>query len=724
MVINFLRRLYRIGWALLLWALLLVVMVVQVQTNQTNLEVGKVSQRDTRAPERISYTSEIRTQRERERVASAIAPIYTAPDRSQAIQQTSTVLTMQSFLDAVRADPFGDEARKRRYIAALQPLQFAPGTVALILSLPDEGWQAVVSETLRVVDTTMRSEIREGQIASVLNRLPNQISVSLTEEQAQIVTEWAGGLVVPNSLIDNERTEAARQEARNAIAPIPVTYEPEQIVIREGEVVTPEHIEAVEFLGLQQPARPLGEMVATGLFLMLLVTVVLLYLSRIHPEHWNNPRVMALLVALLVALVIGARILMPGHVLLSYLYPTAAVAMLLGVLLGVDVALLVTVVLSLIVGFLTGSIELVTYTFVGGAVASLALWRVENLGVFVWAGVLVGLTNAVTVLTFVLLKGSHNWVDLAVLSGMGMLNGAISASLTLVGFYVLSSFLGITTFLQLMELARPTHPLFRELLLQAPGTYHHSIIVSNLAERAAEAVGADMLLLRVGAYYHDIGKMKNAHYFVENQADGVNLHDALDNPYQSAEIIVDHVLEGLRLAKKYKLPRRIIDFIAEHHGTTSVAWFYHKACQQDGEENVEEADFSYPGPAPQTREAAILMLADTVEATARAVKPGSEEEVDALVRKSITTKLSHGQLDECDLNLRDMERIRQSFVEVLQGIYHPRIAYPEGRQPTTLRGGSAALPHPTSNHGRVHEDKDERAEPDPTPGRPSVGTAG
>ncbi|MDQ4074923.1 MAG: HDIG domain-containing protein [Chloroflexota bacterium] len=721
MFTNLMNRLYRGGWVLLLWLLLALVMLVEYQLNQTDAEVGRVSQRDIRAQERVTYESATRTEREREKAASAVIPLYTPPDRSQAIQQMSTLRDMRDYLDAIRNDEFADEATREAYMAALQPLQFDAETVDLILSLPEEDWIEVVNETQRIVDTQMRDEIREGQLATILSRLPNRVSTGLDEEQTQVVIRWAGGLIKPNSFIDSERTEQARLEAREAVAPIMVTYEPGQIVVREGEIVTSDHVEALEALGLQQPARPFGQMLATALFLLLVVLVVSLYIYRVHPAHYGNPRVMGMVITLVVVLTLGARFIMPEHVLLTYLYPTAAAAMLVGVLLGVDLALLVTVMLSIIIGYLTNSIELVTYTFIGGMVASLVLWRVENLGAFVWTGAVVGLANVGVVLTFGLLDGNREWVDLAARSGMALLNGAASASMALVGFYVLSNFLGITTFLQLMELARPTHPLFRELMLSAPGTYHHTIIVSNLAERAAEAVGADMLLVRVGAYYHDIGKMTMPHYFVENQADGVNLHDTLDDPYQSAEIIIGHVSEGLQLAKQYKLPRRVADFIAQHHGTTSVAWFYHKACETDGEENVEASRFRYPGPTPQTREAAILMLADTVEATARALKPAGEEEIEALVSKSIASKLGHGQLDDCDLNLRDMERIRQAFVGVLQGVYHPRIAYPDGKKPAELLEPSRVVPYSRESG---QEERDEPTKQHPTPDRPAVGSTG
>ncbi|MBA3532308.1 MAG: HDIG domain-containing protein [Ardenticatenales bacterium] len=680
MVRHLVTRLYGGSWLLALWLLLTAVLVLEWEPSGARLEVGTVSPQDIRTPERVTYRSEVRTLRELERVASAVRPIYFPPDRSQAIRQSSIALAIATYLDAVRADPYADAESKAAYIAALQPVHFDTEITQLILALSEEQWRVVVSETQRVVDVQMRGEIKEADLPIVLRNLPNQLSVSLTKEQEQVVTAWAGGLVLPNTFLDSERTEQARTTAREAVASTEITLAKGQIIVREGDIITPEQVEALHTLGLQQPARPIGKILSTTVFLLFMVLVLALYINRVYPEHWDNPRTMGLILMLLVGFALGARLLMPDHKFMTYLLPTSTAAMLLGVLLGVDIAIVVTIVLSLIVGFITDSIEMISYTFISGIIAALVLWRVERLGVFVWTGLLVGLTNMGIMLAFALQDVPYNWMDIAAKGGMALLNGALSASLALIGFYVLSNFLGITTFLQLLELAHPNHPLFRELQMKAPGTYHHTIIVSNLAERAAETIGADMLLVRVGAYYHDVGKSLNPHYFIENQTDGVNFHDALDDPYESAEIILGHVSEGLRLAHRHKLPRRIRDFIAQHHGTTCVTWFYHKACEQSGETKIDSAPFRYPGPKPQSRETAILMLADTVEATSRAIKPAGAVEVDELIRKIIVTKLGDGQLDECSLSLRDLDKIRQAFLDVLQGIYHPRLVYPEERK--------------------------------------------
>jgi cyclic-di-AMP phosphodiesterase PgpH len=424
--------------------------------------------------------------------------------------------------------------------------------------------------------------------------------------------------------------------------------------------------------------------------MVLMVGALGAYLAKFHLDYFENPRVMGWFVLMIFAMTVAIRLAMPESRALAYLLPTSTVAMLLGVLLGIDVAILTTVILAMIVGYVTNSMELIMYTLVGGILAPLTLRRIERLGIFVWTGLLVGMANMVVILTFALPQGTANGVDIIVLAGIALVNGAASASLALGGFYVLSNALGITTFIQLMDLSRPTHPLFRELLTKAPGTYHHSIIVGNLAEAAADAINADPLLARVAAYYHDVGKIKNPHYFVENQS-GQNPHDTLKDPYKSAEIIINHVKDGVTLAKKHKVPTRIRDFIQQHHGTTHVAFFHAKAQALDGSVLVEEGKFRYPGPKPQRRESAILMLADSIEAFARVQKPTTVEEIHAIVRQITDEKMQDGQLDECDLNLKDITIIQQAFIQVLQGVYHTRIAYPDKDKPKVTISSTATV---------------------------------
>ncbi|MFN2274655.1 MAG: HDIG domain-containing metalloprotein, partial [Anaerolineales bacterium] len=292
----------------------------------------------------------------------------------------------------------------------------------------------------------------------------------------------------------------------------------------------------------------------------------------------------------------------------------------------------------------------------------------------------------------------------ASLLGASIASGLLSTSLGFGLLLILGNLLGLTTNLQLIELSRPDHPLLQQILLNSPGTYQHSLQVANLAEQAARSVGANPLLTRVGALYHDVGKSLRPQFFIENQVAGQNIHEQLD-PRTSADIILAHVREGLDLARKYRIPQSIRDFIVEHHGTLDAAYQYHEAVRAAGgdESTVDKRDFTYPGPRPRSRETAILMLADGVEAAARGEMPNSEEEIDKLVRWVIEDRRAKGQLDRTELTLKDLDTIRRSFVSTLKNIYHPRIRYPQnnangkgqnGEDPEATKPSAASTPSP------------------------------
>jgi cyclic-di-AMP phosphodiesterase PgpH len=341
----------------------------------------------------------------------------------------------------------------------------------------------------------------------------------------------------------------------------------------------------------------------------------------------------------------------------------------------------------------TGSMDLAAYTFLGGIVGTIVIGRGERLGQFAQAGAAIAVTNVAVVLAFTIIVGTGDMqITLQLLAAA--LVSAFGSSVAAAGtFALLGSVFGITTSYQLLELANPTQPLLRRLLLEAPGTYHHSLMVGNLAEQAAEAIGADALVTRVAAYYHDVGKLYDPLVFIENQGGGENVHDQLP-PEESAAMIVGHVARGIDIAYQYKLPKALIPFIPQHHGTALMGYFYAKARQIASEESgapagsavareaadkVDQRRFRHAGPKPQTREAAILMLADSVEASVRSLSSHDEPAIRAMVSSMISDRLIDGQFDECDLTLRDLDRIRESFIEQLLAMYHRRIAYPSNK---------------------------------------------
>jgi hypothetical protein len=301
---------------------------------------------------------------------------------------------------------------------------------------------------------------------------------------------------------------------------------------------------------------------------------------------------------------------------------------------------------------------------------------------FAFAGLAVGATGSIIILVFRLPLPTTDWVGLATLTAASFFNGLASASITILLNSVLAHLLGTITPMQLVDLTRPDHPLLRLLLREAPGTYQHSLQVANLAEQAAERIGADALLTRVGSLYHDIGKTANPVFFIENQPPGfINPHEGL-GPEQSAEIIIRHVTEGLELGRKYRLPQRVLDFVLEHHGTGLARYQYYNAVQAAGgdESLVDKAMFRYPGPRPQSRETAILMLADGSEARVRAERPEDDEKLREVIKSAVKDRIASGQLDDTKLTLNDLSLIVESFTATLRGVYHPRLTYPRMEQ--------------------------------------------
>ncbi len=644
-------------------------------TNRVILEEGDVSPRDIRAPRRITYVSQILTEEARAKAEEAVKDIYDPPNARLARQRVIRAREVLAYIDTVRHDPYASAEEKAEWLETISDPVLPTAVIDRILTLPEKDWQIVAAETVEVVDQAMRREIREGQLEEAKRALPSLISLNLSEDQAEVVSQLAQSFIEPNSFYNAEKTAEAKRLARQSVEPVSVTLEKGEIILRRGEIVDPLDLEALEALGLRRPAVGWQSIAGTVVFVLVLSIFMGLYLARFGRDVWTNGRSLILLFLLSILFVSLAKLMVPGHAILSYLFPMAALSMLLALLFRPGLAIAATILVSAIVGFVAGgSLELGIYALMGGLIASLSLHRVERLNAFLWSGIYVALSNIATVLAFRLPTQNYDMIGLVTLAGAGVANGAFSAILALGGFFLLSYLFGITTFLQLFELTRPTHPLLHQLLIKAPGTYHHSLLVGNMAERAAERIGADAMLARVGAYYHDIGKISHPYLFSENQMEGFSVHQHLD-PETSARIIIGHVKEGLELARKYKLPPQVQDFIAQHHGTGLAECFYRQALQEQGQ--VDEDDFRYPGPKPQTKETAIVMLADSCEAVVRAKHPTSSEEIAELVEKVIREKLLAGELDESDLTLHDLNEIKSAFVSILQGVFHPRVDYPE-----------------------------------------------
>lgn len=669
-------------------------LVTPLPSDQVSLKAGDVSPSDILAPRKVSFESQVLTEQARQRAEAAVPDVYDPPDPRVARQQVSRARDVLEYIDTIRYDPYATLEQKAALIKAVPDLQLSPEVISRALTMDEVTWHAVVTETLYVLNQALRAPIREEGVARAKQMLPTAINLTMSEEQAETVAELAQSFVRANSFFNPEATRANRAAARDAVPPVVRTIERGEVIVRMGDIVTQEHLEALEALGMTGSKLGGRQVLGAALLMLAVLGVLGVYIWRAEPGFWIDRNHVLLVSVVLLVFAAVAKLVVSWDALLPYLFPVATASVLLTVLTNPRLALAASLLLSVFVGLLAGSsLELAVYGLIGSIVATVSVWRVERLSSFFWAGLLVALANLAVMLGFQMQTLMVNPLELLPLAAVALANGILATSLAVAGFFALSSLFNVTTSVQLTDLARPNHPLLRQLQLRAPGTYHHSLVISHMAEQAAQQIGADALLARVGAYYHDIGKVTRPYFFAENQVEEANVHERLD-ARTSAQIVISHVTDGLDLARKYKLPPAIRDFIAQHHGTRLASFFYQKAVSENPDNPPDEEGFRYPGPKPRSKEAAILMLADGAEAAVRAAKPRSVEDIDRAVRKIINARLMEGELDECDLTLRELDQIRQVFVSILGSVYHPRLQYPEGLQPALEPGTRISLPEP------------------------------
>lgn len=646
--------------------------------SQIQLAAGEVAPHDVVAPRQITFESQVLTERARERAVQSVADQYDNPDARIRRQQVELAREITNFITVVRNDEFASPEIQTDYLMSIEDTPLTPELALQILTLTDSEWAVVAEEIPLALDRIMREEIRENNIALIARRVPALVSSALNEESTAIVTEMVRSLMRPNSLLNEARTEELRERARSDVPPQTVTLERNEVIVRAGDIATADDVEALTQIGLIQDEWNWWVTIRAALFATALLIVIGGSLYRVRPSLLENVQEFALMSVVVAIWLIAAKFMMAPHDWLPYLFPLAALAMLLAVLLDFNTGAIVTIAMTLVAYFLVRSnVVLVAYLLLGSLLGALILGRAERLSAFLWAGIGVAMCNLVVLAAYRAPFVDMLVTDLLPLHLVVLLNGGLSASIAMLGYLFLGNVFGITTSLHLTELSRPTHPLLRQLLLKAPGTYHHTIVVSNMAERAASAIGADAYLARVGAYYHDIGKTVRPYFFSENISEESSPHDKLD-PLTSAQIIISHVSDGLNLARKYRLPVRIQEFIAEHHGNSVVQFFYFQAKQEAGEgETVNRRDFRYPGPNPRSKETAILLLADTCEAAVRAIRPATREELEKLVDKLMDERVSEGELNQCNLTFSEFQTIKEIFIHVLQGVHHPRVQYPE-----------------------------------------------
>jgi len=535
--------------------------------------------------------------------------------------------------------------------------------------------------------------ITQDQLEAAKKTLYSQISeLGLAEPYDSFSRGVVDRFLRPNTFVDNEKTKLKQEAAMDAVAPTMISVKEGEKLIGEGEIVTEEQFAKLQALGLTREKPPFTSILGIFLLVGLMTASVLIYLYQQNREIYEHAGHLYLLGMIVIVVMAVGKALIAMRVTqwpefgaqFGFMVPVAAAGMLVTILLDSRLAVLVVAILSLLLGIMTGGqLQFALVGLVGGMTGIYSVSKLSQRSDLVRAAIYICGVNVIAIFIVGLVNSIPMTLLLSTSLALGIVNGILSSILTNGSLPFLENTFHITSAVRLLEISNPNNVLLKRLLTEAPGTYHHSIIVGNLAESATDALGGDSLMVRVGAYYHDIGKSRRPYFYIENQMTVDNPHDKIA-PTLSALIITSHVKDGLELAKEHKLPQQIQDIIAQHHGDGLVSFFYHKALEEN--EDIPEDTFHYEGPKPQTKETALVALADNVEAAVRSMKQPTPGRVEGLIRKIIKDKLNDGQLDQCDLTFQDLDRIAIAFVRVLNGIFHSRVEYPE--LPPLLKNGS------------------------------------
>ena len=586
--------------------------------------------------------------------------------------------------------------------AAVQTLRGSLGLPAL----PDSAYVAALHasvDTLDGVEASARARLQAAMDAGVdpdqadLDAARQSLQADILGSSApgglnQLIAALAGQSLQANHFEDPVATQAQKDLAAQGVAPLVIAQG--QIIVREGDRVTPDDIVRLRDAGLLHPGGAIGVIAGAVLLALLFLGLCWAFLAQFHHRALADEAHLVLFGSVVIGALAAVRL---GMQISVFLAPVAWAAMMAAVAFGPGVALFVSGIAGLGAGLMVRDLSVAVVVVAGAWTAVFSLRRLQQRSDLLRAGLYSAIAAAGAALLLVgLLLGQDTGTGSSYLADVlpsvpwfrAMAASAFAALLSgvlAIGTMPYAEALGVLTPFKLLELANPGQPLLRKLLVEAPGTYHHSLMVANLSEAACQAIGGDALLVRAGAYYHDIGKMKRPGFFVENQMGGENPHSKL-SPQLSAMVITSHVRDGVEMARQARLPEEITAFIRTHHGTTLVQYFYHAARRESGAAEsegggqpalVSEEDFRYEGPLPATRETAVVMLADGVEAAVRSLKQPTADEIEAIIHRIITDRLEDGQLDQASLTLKDVHTIGQTFRSILLGAYHARIAYPE-----------------------------------------------
>lgn len=654
------------------------------------------------APETIravkTVEDTVKTEKERQAAEAAVEPVYVFDDeiaehRVALIESIyEIVLDVRDEIEEMEEIPTKEE-QIQLFRSKLKEITDSQSSLRLT---DDQLWSLIIIEKnelnkgnlalKRIVDETLSNPIRKENLTTVRNEVETKIRDN--ENISQLITSAFVTIgrvaIVETEKLDEDKTQERIQLARESVEPTRILQG--QIIVQEGELIDREIYRQLELLGVTNNQASMKPVI--GLAILVLLQMSFLYFLFDRSKLSVNKNRQHLLVTVIVYLISIALMELISlltddfEVMIAFLYPTALTTMLVSLLANDKVASLVTVLTAASSGVIFHEgysavlqMDVALYILLGGFACIYFIRNMENRSDILKACGIVAVANLLFIAFYLLMSQSvYEPKELLFYGIAGIVSGILSGALTMGLLPFFESAFGILSTMKLIELSNPNHPLLKKILTETPGTYHHSIMVANLAEAACEAIGADGLLARVGCYYHDIGKTRRPAFFVENQMSGINPHDSLP-PERSAEIIIAHTTDGAEILEKHKMPKEIIDIALQHHGTSSLKYFLHKAKEQG--EIEDDSIFYYPGPKPQTKEAAVISIADSVEAAARSMKQPNAEKIRDLVQSIIKGRLDENQFDECDISIKELKIIEKVLCETLNGTFHSRIEYPK-----------------------------------------------
>ncbi len=656
------------------------VLVGTVLPVRYNMAVGQVSQSTIRAP--IDAVDTRATALAKQAASAMVAPRY---DINPATEEQALAALDRLFntAQALQGDKKISSSQRYLQLRKVAPQKLSSSALMQILALKQGVFVTVSSDSIRIVQQILQNNFSSSDMSHAGMIVDQQlVSLDIDKASRMLIGQISQSVLQPNLVYNPVMTQEARLAAERSVPDVWINRG--DIIVRRGQLITPAIMSQLQDLKLLKSEPDYGIYFGFLIFVAVLVTAAATFI-QIRKGKVANNNVHLLLYATIVSLMAvlisiekaGITAGLPTSS--AYVIPLAAGSMMTVMFFGTSLAMLTSVFFAVLMSAAFGFDFPHFFVMLSGMVgATLTMVRVKHRRVFMHAGLVAALFNAltITIMHFLLTSSGSGIRELAYEVIFGVISGILSSVLTLGLLPFMETLFGIITHMGLLELGNPNHPLLRKLLLEAPGTYHHSLIVGNLAEAAAQEIGADPLLCRVGAYYHDVGKMKRPHFYIENQFAGENPHEKIA-PNLSCMIVTAHVTDGIEMLRDYKIPEPIVDICAEHHGTTALWYFYNRALELDKHHVPNIDQYRYPGPRPHSKEAAIVMVCDAVEASVRSLNKPTPNRMEAMIRKIIKDRLQDGQFDECNITLSDLERMVSTFMRTLKGVHHERIEYPK-----------------------------------------------